>query len=325
MLDKQLEFLLRAVARAKATGKLLPYEALSVSAARQQYEKAAPTLDILPLPVHAVETTQVPAMFHPEQITLAARWYWPGEASWFNPLPALLYLHGGGYTLGSLDSFDATYRLFAHHAKCAVLALDYRLAPEHPFPAAVHDTFAALNWLHHEAESLGLNRQCLMIGGDSAGGTLAAVGALYAREQNWALAGQLLLYPGTQARHTSPSHALFSQGYLLESTTLDWFFSHYMGPSATYEDWRFAPSLAASHRGLAPAWLAVAGYDPLRDDGLRYAAQLIAAGTEVTTVNYTTLVHGFFNLGGAVNAVQAAHREALDFVQQRIALSTRLN
>ena len=305
MLDKQVEFLLKAIQRAN----LPRYEDIGAVAARALYDKAAPTLDIRPPAIHRTEDLLIPSGEHP----IPARFYWPREPSWADPLPVLLYAHGGGFTLGSLDSFAPTCQLFAAEVGCAVLAVDYRLAPEHPFPAAFDDVLAALSWLHQEADARGLDKQRIAIGGDSAGGTLAAAVALAAREQNLPLVAQLLIYPGTHAHEESRSHHDFAQGFLLERSTIQWFFNNYMGTQNRH-DWRFAPQTAASHRGLPPAWITVAGFDPLRDDGLSYAATLEAAHVPVTLRFFESLIHAFFNMGGTLQKARLAHVDAINFL-----------
>jgi acetyl esterase len=225
------------------------------------------------------------------------------------PLPVLLYLHGGGFTVGSLTTHDVLCRQLSLYGQCAVVALDYRLAPEHRFPTAVNDAWDALLWLAQHAPSLGLDEQRLAVGGDSAGGTLAAVCALMARDAGLPLRLQLLFYPGTTAHQDTDSHRLYEQGYLLDRETVDWFFAHYIDPNDR-DDWRFAPLNASEHAGVAPAWLGLAECDPLVDEGLAYADTLRLAGVAVDLDIYRGVVHGFVTMGRAIALAQQAHADA---------------
>ena len=208
---------------------------------------------------------------------------------------ALLYLHGGGYVIGSPKSHRHLAALLSEVSDLPVFVAHYRLAPEHPFPAAVDDSWAALQALVAGAEALGLDGSRIAVGGDSAGGTLAAVTALYARDAGLPLALQLLITPGTCARADTESHARFAKGYLLDADAIAWFFDHYIA-EAEREDWRFAPLHAADHEGLAPALVMLAEADPLVDEGLAYAEKLRTAGVKVTIADYPDLVHGFIYL-----------------------------
>jgi acetyl esterase len=220
-----------------------------------------------------------------------------------------LYLHGGGFTVGSLATHDVLCRQLSREGHCAVVSLDYRLAPEHRFPIAVHDAWDALNWLHLQGHTLGLDSARLAVGGDSAGGTLGAVCALMARDAGLKLALQLLFYPGCGAKPDTPSHSAFSDGFMLDRDTIDWFFSHYID-EADRQDWRFAPSLAPEHSGLAPAWIGLAECDPLLDEGVRYADTLRMAGVPVDLEIYRGVIHGFITMGRAIPDALKAHADA---------------
>jgi acetyl esterase len=224
-------------------------------------------------------------------------------------LPVLLYIHGGGFTVGSLTTHDVLCRKLSRHGHCAVVSLDYRLAPEHRFPTAVHDSWDALNWLHQNGQTLGLDTDRLAVGGDSAGGTLSAVCALMARDAGLKLALQLLFYPGCGGRQDTPSHHTFAEGFMLDKATIDWFFKGYIDP-ADRDDWRFAPGNALDHSGLAPAWIGLAECDPLVDEGVRYAETLRLAGVPVDLEIYKGVVHGFITMGRAIPDALIAHADA---------------
>jgi acetyl esterase len=284
-----------------------PMHALGVAQARAFYDAGAPILDLPPPPIERVQALTIPSRDgHP----MAARLYANQHAGCSDqPLPVLLYLHGGGFTVGSLTTHDVLCRQLSLYGQCAVVALDYRLAPEHRFPTAVNDAWDALLWLAQHAPSLGLDEQRLAVGGDSAGGTLAAVCALMARDAGLPLRLQLLFYPGTTAHQDTDSHRLYEQGYLLDRETVDWFFAHYIDPNDR-DDWRFAPLNASEHAGVAPAWLGLAECDPLVDEGLAYADTLRLAGVAVDLDIYRGVVHGFVTMGRAIALAQQAHADA---------------
>ncbi len=307
-LDPQVAQLLELIARAKRP----PINALDPEDAKIAYEKSAPILDISPPAVHATEDLHVPAR---DGHAIPARLYTPREASWAEPLPLLVYYHGGGFTVGSVNSHDALCRLLCGEADCMVLSVDYRLGPEWRFPAAVNDAFDALHWIFAEAGRLGADPARIALGGDSAGGTLAAASAVEARNAGFAPVLQMLLYPGTCARQDTPSHRALAEGYLLTAEMIRWFFAQYLDQEASRDDWRFAPldggGNGADVRNVCPAWVAVAGYDPLHDEGVAYAAKLRAAGVPATLANYPGMIHDFFKLGRFVPAVAQAHADAV--------------
>ena len=209
----------------------------------------------------------------------------------------MLFFHGGGYCIGDLDTHDQVCRQLATEADCAVLAVDYRLAPEHPFPAGVEDAWAALVHADARRTELGGEGSGLVVCGDSAGGNLATVTALMARDAGIAVAGQLLVYPGVKIDDDSPSMSRFGSGYVLERPTMDWFMDSYAADPA---DWRASPAYAPDHSGLPPTLVVTAEYDPIGDQGRAYAAQLAAAGVDVTHRDVEGVVHIFFQLGPLV-------------------------
>jgi acetyl esterase len=307
-LNPKIEQMLDMIARAKRP----PYHALTPQQARASYEKSAPILEVHSAPMFSVEDLAVPTR---DGATIRARLYQPSEPSWAEPAPALVYYHGGGFTVGSVDTHDALCRMFARDGQCVVLSVDYRLAPEYKFPTAVNDAFDALHWLQANAALYGVDAGRIAVGGDSAGGTLATVCAVLARDAGLPkLALQLLIYPGTTGYQQTGSHARLADGYLLTRDIIQWFFEQYVRDASDRDDWRFAPldgtRGAPAYGGLAPAWIATAQYDPLSDEGAAYAEKLRAAGNEVALKCYAGMIHEFFKMGGFVPEVAQAHADA---------------
>jgi acetyl esterase len=235
------------------------------------------------------------------------------------PLPILLYIHGGGWVIGDLDTHDSACRAIANAVPAVVVSLDYRLAPEHKFPSAVDDCYAALCWVAENALKIGGDPVRLAVGGDSAGGNLGAAVALLARDRGKPKVGfQLLVYPATDARMQSRSITENGEGYFLTAGMMKWFWGHYLYGPTDVLDPRVSPALAPSHEGLPPAYVITAEYDPLRDEGEEYARMLIAAGVPTTLRRYDGLIHGFFTMTEvfpqareAIRDAAAAMREAL--------------
>ncbi|HJW10324.1 MAG TPA: alpha/beta hydrolase [Albitalea sp.] len=265
-----------------------PFHAMSVAQAREAYVAAAEVLELPRARLARVEDLAIPA----GDATLPARLYAPSH----DALPVLLYLHGGGFTIGNLETHDSLCRQLALRSGAAVVALDYRLAPEHRFPTAVDDSWAAMRWLAAQGASLGLDGKRLAVGGDSAGGTLAAVCAIHARDIGLPLRAQVLITPGTGAYADTASHKLFANGFLLEAAGIDWFFDHYIDHRHR-NDWRFAPLHADDLDGVAPACVILAECDPLVDEGVAYADRLRAAGVAVELELYRGLTHDFIKMG----------------------------
>jgi len=281
-----------------------PLHSLPPEQARAAYALGAGVLDIPLRPLARVQDLALPMR---DGASLPARLVAPAAEA---PLPVLLYLHGGGFTIGSVATHDTLCRELAHQAGCAVLSLDYRLAPEHRFPAAQNDAWDALQWLAGEGAALGLDTTRLAIGGDSAGGTLAAVCAIAARDAGLPLALQLLFYPGCAAFQDTPSHQRFAEGFVLESASIDWFFDQVQPDRSARADWRFAPLNAPDVDGVAPAWIGLAECDPLVDEGVLYADKLRAAGVAVDLEIYRGVVHEFIKMGRAIPQARMAHADA---------------
>ena len=214
----------------------------------------------------------------------------------------LMFIHGGGYVIGDLETHDQPCRQLALESGATVVAVNYRLAPEHPFPAGIDDAWAVMRALDASRDSYGAGSK-LAVTGDSAGGNFSAVLAIMARDAGLELVAQLLVYPAVDVNDASPSMTENSEGYLLTSETMDWF-THNYAPDPL--DWRASPLLAESHEGLAPAVVITAQYDPLRDQGIAYAKKLDQAGVTVTHTNYDGMVHAFFQLSPLCDAGKAA-------------------
>ncbi len=235
------------------------------------------------------------------------RLYRGATASAGTALPVLVYFHGGGWVIGDLDTHDSLCRHLANAAQCIVIAVDYRLAPDHKFPAAVEDCWAATLWVAKEAEPLGIDGDRLAVGGDSAGGNLAAVVSLMARGHGTPrLRCQVLLYPAVDCGMVHPSHERFAEGYLLTRPTMRWFYDHYLRNSADVEDWRASPLRAPDLSGVAPAFVLTAGNDVLCDEGEAYARRLQQAGIPVQLRHYPDQIHGFLTMGKIVQAAGPA-------------------
>jgi len=235
------------------------------------------------------------------------RQYRPLAAVADEVLPALVYFHGGGWTIGDLDTHDTLCRELANAAGCAVLSVDYRLGPEHRFPAAVDDAIAATRWVHDNAAALKIDAARLAVGGDSAGGNLAAVVAIAARDAgDLPLAFQLLIYPALDMHCRAASHTTNGQGYLLTADTIRYFEDHYVDDKRHYDDWRASPLLAEDLSRLPPALVLTAGFDPLRDEGLAYADRLSAAGVSATHVCFERQIHGFITMGKVIAEAKSA-------------------
>jgi acetyl esterase len=224
--------------------------------------------------------------------------------------PTLVFYHGGGFVLGGLLSHDRDCRALANRGQCQVIAVDYRLAPEHPFPAAPEDAIAALEFIVANAGELGVDVDHMAVGGDSAGGNLAAVVALHARDVGIPLRFQLLIYPAVDDDDGGyPSRSENATGYMLDEESITWFTAAYF-PDGAPKEWRALPMLAASHEGVAPALVITAEFDPLRDEGEAYATALQAAGVPAKASRYDGMIHGFFGMGSIAPAANAAVEEA---------------
>ena len=249
-------------------------------------------------PVHRVEDRHVPGPSGP----IPVRVYTPAEGK----RPALIYFHGGGFVLGNLDMADRPCRELANLSGCVVVSVDYRLAPEHRFPAAVDDAYAATRYVAAHPDQFGVDADAIAVGGESAGANLAAVTALRARDERAPrLAFQLLVYPQVDFEDESPSMRDFADGHFLTRASIDYFAGHYLAKPADRRH-PYASPLHADLRGLPPAFIITAECDPLRDQGEAYASQLQRAGVSVESRRYAGMIHPFFSLGGIVEGGKRA-------------------
>jgi acetyl esterase len=293
----------------------VPLHAMTPQQARAAYEINASVLDLAPVKLYRVENFTIPTR---DGFELPVRLVAPSD----EPLPVLVYFHGGGFTIGSIATHNVLCRHLSHLAHCAVLSVDYRLAPEHRFPVAFEDAWDALTWVAAHGQEKGLDITRIAVGGDSAGGTLAAACALQARDMGIALKLQLLFYPGCSAHQDTASHETFSHGFMLEAAHIDYFFEQYIPNKQDREDWRFAPLMADEVEGVAPAWLGLAECDPLFDEGLQYTDKLRAAGVAVDLDIYRGVTHGFINMGRAIPEAAQAHMAAARAMKHAFSATT---
>ena len=298
---------IHAFLRQAAQTGLPPIHALTPVAARAQFEAAVKArLEAFPAPpVAEVEDRTIPGPAGPVPV----RVYRDSAAA---ASPVLVWFHGGGHVIGSLDTHDPIARNLCREAGCTVVSVDYRMGPEHPFPAAVDDCFAAVRWLAGHGREIGADPGRIALGGDSAGGNLAAVAALLARDEGGPpVRHQLLVYPVADYRCRGASYERYAHGYgTLEAQSMRWFQRHYLGGPAAADDWRASPLLASDHAGLPPALVITAERDVLHDEGVAYAERLAAAGTACEHVDYPGMIHGFFGLLGIADAAAQAHAHA---------------
>jgi acetyl esterase len=264
-------------------------------------------------PVHEVRDLHVPGPAG----DLPVRVHRPASPG---PLPTLFWLFGGGWTLGSVDTADGICRRLAKAVPCQVITVGYRLAPEHPFPAAVHDCHAAIRWIAGHADEFGVDPDRLALGGDSAGGNLAAAVTLLARAEGGPrFDAQLLVYPNTDQRaDTAPARDSDDDPLLFNRRSVDWYRGHYLADPADAADPLASPLLAEDLSGLPPALVITAEYDPLRDEGERYADRLREAGVRIELTRYPGMIHGFFAMPGAFDASSRALDQAADFLRYRL-------
>ena len=308
-LDPQIEHILGLVNKAGYP----EFWELSPLEARAQLAKTMPILDAKPVPIHKWEDKFIPVGAR----LIPVRVFTPRPARSGELLPVMMWLHGGGFVVGSVQLYDSICRLLARQSDCIVVSVDYRLAPEHKFPAGVEDCFAVLSWLGDHAIEIGGDRSRIVVAGDSAGGNLAAVSAILARDAGGpGIALQVLIYPGTAPRPESASHYEFAEGYFLSRKTILWFYQHYLRHESDGNDFRFAPLLTEDLTGLPPALVIVAGYDPLRDEGIAYARKLQAAGNIVELSNYRTMTHAFLSFSGAVDVSKQAIKQVATAVRK---------
>jgi len=283
------------------------YETLTPAEAREFYSQARFVANPEPPELKSVQPLSIPSPAGP----IPARVYTPMQLRTVGGLaPCLVFFHGGGWVIGDLDTHDVVCRKLADEGELLIVSVDYRRAPEHKFPAAVDDAIAATKWVAENAGQLGVDPSRLLVGGDSAGGNLAAVVAISARDGNGpAISGQVLIYPATDFTMTHPSHSEPETSILLTHSVIRWFSNHYLSGAADVHDWRASPARAATLIGLPPAYVLTAGADPLRDEGDEYAERLKAAGVAVTYRHFPGQFHGFFTMGKLLQQANVAASE----------------
>jgi acetyl esterase len=283
------------------------YETLSPQEAREYYLQARLVTNPDPPELKSVEPLSIPSPHG----SIPARVYTPKTLRQADGLAGgLVFFHGGGWVIGDLDSHDVACRKLAVEGQLIVISVDYRRAPEHKFPAAVEDAIIATAWIAAHARELGIDAAQLLVGGDSAGGNLAAVVALASRDGNGpAISGQVLIYPATDFAMTHASHREPETSILLTHSVIWWFRDHYLNGEADVGDWRASPARASTLAGLPPAYVLTAGADPLRDEGDEYARRLKQAGVEVTHRTFPGQFHGFFTMGKLLQQANVAASE----------------
>jgi acetyl esterase len=298
-LHPQIEKVLEAMAKLE----LKPIEAMTPAEAREQMEQMAASRKAEPLPTARIENRTIPGPAG----QIPVRVYWPNASG---IRPAIVYYHGGGHVIGSLDSHDLVARNLCGGAEAVVVSIDYRMGPEHRFPAAVEDSFAGLEWVHASAASLGADPDRLGVHGDSAGANLAAVVALIARDKGGPkMRLQSLVYPVADFRMGNESYEKYATGCgILTADAMKWFRGHYLRTMDDATDWRASPLLAPSFAGVAPAIVIAAECDVLHDEGLAYAEALKAAGVAVEYRRYAGMIHAFFGMMPAVDDAMNAQR-----------------
>lgn len=292
-----------------------PIHQMEPAMARQAMVMMAQMMGPKDVPIGKVENLTMPG----EAGEIALRLYTPVAAG-SEALPALIFFHGGGWVIGDLETHDGFCRILANEAGVKVIAVDYRLAPEHKFPAAVNDAVAAVKWVEINAATLGVDANRMAVGGDSAGGGLSAVTAQTAKANGGPhLAFQLLMFPVTQLGEETASLRACAEGYFLERAGMEWFQSHYLPEDADRNDPRISPLRAPDVSGLPPAYVMLAGFDPLHDEGLDYAEKLRMAGVPVTVADYPDMVHDFIMMHAVVPHAQEALKAAAAALKEAVA------
>jgi acetyl esterase len=306
------------LALAKLNGETSLVEGRSVERARTENRESVPTVAGPPRPMARVESLSIPGA----ETEMAARLY-VGLGAPRPPQPLLVYFHGGGWVIGDLDTHDGVCRFLAAHSDCRVLSVEYRLAPEHPFPKPVEDVVAGFAWAHEHAAQLGADPERIAVGGDSAGGNLSTALCLQNRDAgNPQPAMQLLLYPVTDAVGGQQSRDIFAEGFLLTRNDMEWFENHYIPDGIEDDEPRASMMRANDVSGLPPAYVATAGFDPLRDEGEIYAARMREAGVQVVLQRHPGMIHGFANLTAICPSARTAMLEVAGALRMGLGLRT---
>ncbi|VAW43172.1 hypothetical protein MNBD_CHLOROFLEXI01-5365 [hydrothermal vent metagenome] len=292
-LDPALKMMLEQAEAAVAAGQPELWE-LPVPEARAGFRMMTPMFDGQPVDVHTV----VDQMIAGSDGDLPIRLYTPRPVADGEKLPILTCFHGGGWTIGDLETHDVLCRYLSHHVDCLVVAVDYRMGPEHKFPAAVEDCWAATKWVKENADSFAGDASRIAVGGDSAGGNLAAVITQLAKKENLPLVFQMLIYPAVDVGTDYPSRTEYAKGYFLTQESMDWFVGNYINDESDYANPQMSPLLTDDFSGLPPALVITAGFDPLQDEGRAYAEKLTAAGVPTEYAHYEDMIHGFVSMSG---------------------------
>ena len=302
-----------AILERAASSPLPPYHEVPPAVARRLYRDTRGPLTPEPPAVESAQLLLVPGPTGPAGPSgpVPVRGYRPKGAGKDEVLPSLVYFHGGGWVIGDLDTHDVVCRTLANGARCAVFSVEYRKAPESPFPAAVDDCFSALSFVFTNSKSLKINSKQIAVAGDSAGGNLATVMALMARDAGGPafsspISFQVLIYPATDQRMGFPSHERNGEGYLLTTKVMHYFRGHYLPQQSDWLDWRASPLLAKSLARMPPAFVMTAGFDPLVDEGKAYADRLANEGVQTEYRNYADMVHGFITMGRVLDTANVA-------------------
>ena len=311
-LDPEME---RYLAETAAMGLRPPWET-GATEARRATDERAPALAGPPEDVGSVEDR----LLETPEGSVPVRVYRPAGATGGDPLPALLWYHGGGWVVGSLLTHDVPCRALANRAGCVVVAVDYRMAPEHPFPAAVADSWIALLWVAEHAAEMGVDAGRIAVGGDSAGGNLAAVMTLRAAERSHPkLAAQVLVYPVTDVDLETESYSRNGTGYGLSRDLMRWYIEQYAPDARTHRDEELAPLKAISVQGLPPALVVTCEFDPLRDEGEAYASRLAEAGVPTTRILEEGMLHGYFRWAGITDRAKKTYDDCATFLRAAFA------
>ena len=298
-LDAQAEALLKSMKESGAP----PFNVCSPEEARTMYDQGSELVKGDPPEPHSIETLEIPGV----QGNIMT---WVYKPSAKENLPMLVFYHGGGFVIGSLESHDTVCRSLCVEAQCIVVAVEYRLAPENKYPAALEDAWSATEWVAGNANLLGGDPARLAIGGDSAGGCLAATVALMAKESGGPnISKQLLIYPCTDMTRRYESHKTFGEGYRLTSDLIEWFYSHYFSEEDDVESWKASPLNSTKLEGLPPTFLISAGFDPLQDEAEAYADKLMRAGVSTKHSHYEGMLHGFITMPGVMDKAKEALTE----------------
>lgn len=303
----------------RASSKV-PFHELGAAKAREQYECRPKEWAPEWVPMSSVDDLMIDSADH----SIPLRIYRPYKTG--QSLPILVFYHGGGMVIGTLDGYDSLCRQLAKQSGSMIVSVDYRLAPEYKFPSAVEDAFTALKWVFSEAENWGGDPQAVGVAGDSAGGTLAAVVAILARDseelqQYSELKFQLLIYPATAPMADSNSQYRCAEGFFLERPTILWFHESYIRSEEDRQDFRYAPLIAENHSGLPPTLVLVAGYDPLRDEGVAYAERLQKSGVDVELLEYPDMFHPFVSLAGILDEGRKAITDCAQRVKKYLSVA----